>query len=202
MIQCSRFSKVLYFSFALLLAAPPAQAQLLSVSQKNIKKSSDAGTDQLRRKEVEEPEKRGGMKGNGVSENVQREALIKPAPGFIFENIRVTKLDQSKPNGNGMSKVPFSVMWKANIPRDIVVKSLVLDLGLWTTDGSTMNRREVMREASQQNAMFNVMMRPGVMAKKWMVKITVEYVHAGKGHHQRLSKMFTGEGVFDGPTPR
>jgi hypothetical protein len=129
MIQCSRFSKVLYFSFALLLAAPPAQAQLLSVSHKNIKKSSDAGTDQLRRKEVEEPEKRGDVKGKGVSENVQREALIKPAPGFIFENIRVTRLDPSKPNGNGMSKVPFSVMWKANIPRDIVEKSLVWEGG-------------------------------------------------------------------------
>jgi hypothetical protein len=205
MIQYSGFSKALFFAFALMLAALPAQAQLLSVTQNKIKKSSDAGTEQLRRKEVEEQEKPGkrkGVSGNGVSESIQREALIKPAPGLIFENIRVTKLDPSKPNGNGMSKVPFNVMWKANIPRDIVVKSLVIELGLWTTDGSTMNRREVIREASQQNAMFNIMMRPGVMARKWMAKITVEYVYAGKGHQQRQSKMFTGEGVFDGPTPR
>jgi hypothetical protein len=209
MTQYSRFSKVLFFSFALLLAALPVHAQLMSVSQKKIKKASDAGTEQLRRQEIEEPEKSGAMRGKGVSETIttkQRqpgvvigvpgEAISKPAPGLIFENIRVTKSDPSKQNGNGMSKVPFRVMWAANVPRDIEVKRLLLDLDLLNTDGSVTHRSEVLPQASQPNATIIAPMRHGVFAKKWTVKMTVEYVYMGKGPAQRHSKMFTEMGTF------
>jgi hypothetical protein len=158
MIQYSRFSKVLFFSFALMLAALPAKAQLLSVNSKKIKPASESGTEQL-------------------SEQGLSAAKDKPR-----ENEMWVRLTNASLSAWGKDGGDFKYWWTHKLAREAVVKKSWASVKFWYNNNESLERISEEISLDTGNGLIKIPPKGDYYPVRYEIKIYVNYKLYDKPH--------------------